>query len=181
MQQSSDEHILWEAEFAEEVRTFWLLNGMLILVLTLIFIPLIPIWWLIAHLITERYRAHMRCTLTNKSVKVAKGVLVRVEKTVPLDKITDIGLVQGPILRMLKLHTLSIETAGQSAAGSLIRLNGIKEVESFREAVLKQRDTVNTLLPEKPTPTGLMASDSTDALLAEIRDTLQRIEQRIGS
>lgn len=100
----------------------------------------------------------MECLLTEKALKVRKGVFVRVEKTIPLDKITDMGMVQGPVMRYFDLHKLTIETAGQSGSGALVSLTGIKDVKSFREAVLDQRDEIAS------------------ALLSEIRDSLLSIE-----
>ena len=182
MASKHEERILWEAEFTPKVKNYWLLNGALAFLFSIIGIPLIPLWFIFGNQITGRYLSHMRCTLTDKNIKVAKGMWVRVEKTVPLDKITDMGLVQGPIMRMYGLHALSIETAGQSSAGSLIKLSGIKDVEAFREAVLEQRDETAAHLGEKTgTPVLSQAtSPSTDALLLEIRDTLQRIEQKFN-
>ena len=183
MAEKKVEKIIWDAEFTPKVKTYWLLNGALVLFVSIIGIPLIPFWFIFGSKITGRYLNRMRCTLTEKNVRVSKGILVRVEKTVPLDKITDMGLVQGPIMRLYGLHALSLETAGQSSAGSLIKLEGIKDVETFREAVLSQRDTLAAKLTDgSPSSTALpaMSAGTTEALLAEIRDTLQRIEGKLG-
>ena len=177
------EEILWEAEFDPKVRTYWLLSGAGVLLITIVGIPLLPIWFAVGHSLTGRYLSHMKCVLTKKNLRVSKGMFVRVEKTVPLDKITDLGLVHGPLMRHFELQALSVETAGQSTQGALVKLLGIVNTEQFREAVLAQRDRVvasvsgadsaATALPQ-------VSSNSSDALLGEIRDTLQRIERRIG-
>ena len=172
-----EERIIWDAEFTPEVKTYWLMAGALGLFVSIIGIPLIPFWFIFGNKITGRYLSRMRCTLTDKNVRVAKGVWTRIEKTVPLDKITDMGLVQGPIMRFYGLHSLSLETAGQSSAGSLIKLEGIKNVESFREAVLEQRDQVVAKLNEPSSPKALVAERASDDVLLEVRDILRRIEQ----
>lgn len=175
--------VLWEAGFDPRVRTYWLLHGAMILTLTLIGIPLLPIWFLVGHHFTARYLSHMRCRLTPKTLEVAKGMFVRVEKTVPLDKITDVGLVHGPVMRHFGLQALSVETAGQSSAGALVKLIGIEDTEGFRAAVLAQRDKVAKSMESgaaQPAalPPGGQALDS--RVLVEIRDTLRRMESKMG-
>jgi putative membrane protein len=122
----------------------------------------------------------MECVLTNKALKVKKGMLVKIEKTIPLEKITDMGMAQGPIMRQFDLHTLTIETAGQSGQGALAALTGIVDAKEFREAVLNQRDAASVLPPSaapEAAAQGILASSS---LLAEIRDSLLRIEEEVG-
>jgi len=175
----STETVLAEATFNRKVRTYWLLTGSLFCVVTVIGIPFLPLWLLFGHYFTERYLKRMSCTLTDRSLKVTRGILVRQEKTVPLDKITDLGLIEGPIMRYLDLQAISVETAGQSVPGALIRLVGIDGAREFRDKVLRQRDAVvagaATALPE------VAASGSTNdaQVLVEIRDALLRIEERL--
>jgi putative membrane protein len=177
-----DKTILWEAEFNPKVRTYWLLSGALVLLATVVGIPLLPFWFLFGYPLTDRYLKHMRCVLTTGTLEVSKGMFVRVEKTVPLDKITDIGLVHGPIMRYYDLRALSVETAGQSSAGALVKLIGVVDTEAFRQAVLDQRDKVAAALaggeaaPAAPPATG--GGDQVE-LLTEIRDAIHRIEGRL--
>jgi putative membrane protein len=177
-----DKTILWEAEFNPRVRTYWLLSGALILLATVVGIPLLPFWFLFGYALTDRYLKHMRCVLTTGTLEVSKGMFVRVEKTVPLDKITDVGLVHGPVMRHYDLRALSVETAGQSSQGALIKLIGVVDTEAFREAVLNQRDKVVAALAggEAP-PAALPAVGPSDEveLLTEIRDAIHRIEGRL--
>ena len=173
---STNEEIIWQADFNEKVETYWLLNGAVALLVSIIGIPLVPFWFLLGRLVTRRYLSHMRCTLTTKSIHVAKGMFIRTEKTVPLDKITDLGLVQGPIMRYLGLQAITFETAGQSSAGALIRLTGVVDTENFRQAVLKQRDHIVELLSEGRQPTQALQAPTDAAVLGEIRDSLLRIE-----
>ena len=114
----TEERVLWEAEFNPRVTTYWLLNGALILTATIIGIPLLPLWFIFGWIVTGQYLKSHRCTLTNRSLKLSRGVFVKVEKTIPLDRITDLGLVQGPIMRLFDIEALSVETAGQSSQGA---------------------------------------------------------------
>jgi len=179
----SETRILKEAEFDPKVCTYWLLGGGLLLLITVVGIPLIPLWILIGLLITKKYLEHMSCTLTEKSLIVRKGLLNRIEKTVPLEKITDLALKQGPIMRAMDLHTLTIETAGSSGSaggGALVGLTGIVDVIKFRNQVLAQRD----LLEDRKSHSGAASAAATASdvtVLEEIRDTLQRIEQHVAN
>jgi putative membrane protein len=172
----SEETHIRRAEFNPEVCTYWLLSGALVLTCSIIGIPLLFLWFPFGRVFTKHYLARMDCVLTDKALKVGKGVLVRVEKTVPLEKITDLGMVQGPIMRHFGLHRLTIETAGQSGEGALVSLTGIIDAKSFREAVLNQRDAISAT--SSPSAPEAMRQEPFDAssLLAEIRDSLLRIE-----
>ncbi len=178
-----EERVIWEAEFNRKVRVYWLLSGTLILALTIVGIPLVPIWLAAGLFVTERYLRRMGCTLTDKSLHVRKGYFIRVEKSIPLDKITDVGLVQGPIMRYLDLETLSVETAGQSAQGALVKLIGIQNTRDFRDAVLRQRDEVVAAFAEGGAPApegGPVPVLPSSEILVDIRDAVQRIEKHLA-
>lgn len=180
----SEERILWDAEFNQRVTLYWLLSGAVVMAATIVGIVLLPIWFIVGGAITRRYLRTYRCTLTNRSLKVAKGLLVKVEKTVPLDRITDLGLVQGPIMRVFDIEALSVETAGQSSTGALVTLAGIKDGRKFRDAVLAQRDLVVGSEEDRQArvagqPDASNSSTNVE-LLSDIRDTLHRIEQKIA-
>jgi putative membrane protein len=179
----SQERVLWEAEFDPRVRTYWLLSGVFILAATVVGIPLIPVWYFIGLALTQRYLRRMRCTLSEKTLQVGKGIFNRVEKTVPLEKITDVGLAQGPVMRYLGLESLSVETAGQSSQGALLKLIGVVETRRFRDAVLKQRDKMMATSARETRPSPQVPSTAerpSDELLTEIRDTLHRIERQLA-
>ena len=172
----TEETILRDADFDPKVKTYWLLSGTITLLLTIVGIPLLLLWWPLGLYITQRYLSRMACTLTTRTLKVKKGMWVRVEKTIPLDKITDMALVQGPIMRHFGLHRLAVETAGQSGSGSLVSLIGIENAPDFRQAVLDQRDQLTeTNDTSKSGERSTDASGAGDAL-AELRDSALRIE-----
>ena len=173
------EIVLAEAAFNRKVRTYWLLSGAVICVVSIVGVLVLPVWLLLGHLFTERYLQHMSCVLTDRSLKVSRGILVRQEKTVPLDKITDLALIEGPIMRYLDLQALKVETAGASSPGALIKLVGIVDAREFRDTVLRQRDAVAAAGPSAPREPGSATSTSDNPLLMEIRDTLLRIEERL--
>lgn len=176
----SSETVIREASFDPKVKTYWLLSGAVVFVVTIIGIPFLLLWFPLGLIFTGRYLDRMSCTLTTKSLKVKKGVLVRVEKTIPLEKITDMALVQGPIMRAMDIDRLTVETAGQSGAGALVSLTGIVMAEEFREAVLAQRD-VMAEQGRRPEHSETPSTEPPSAELAELRDSVLRIEKLLES
>lgn len=169
-----EEKTIRVARFDERVCTYWLLSGVITMTFTVVLIPLIPIWFFLGSILTRRYLESMECVLTSRALKFKKGVFVRIEKTIPLEKITDMGMVQGPIMRQFGLSTLTIETAGQSGAGALLSMTGVIDAPGFRELVLEQRDRQAPDAPTDSTPT---ATTQDAPVLEEIRDSLLRIEK----
>lgn len=153
----------------------------------LVFIITIPIllvsvplsYWLFS----RRYE-RLRVTLHPKTMKIRQGVLMVSEKTIPLNKITDLAISHGPIMRAMGLKALRVETAGQSGAGgALAMVVGIIDTDGFRDTVLDQRDKVVEQLQGGDEDAGTrpaMAHDTGDATLMEIRDTLMRIEKALA-
>lgn len=176
----SEEHLIRHATFEPKVCSYWLLSGIIVLTVTIVGIPLLILWIPLGLFFTRRYLDRMECILTPKALKVKKGILVRVEKTIPLEKITDMGMVQGPIMRQFDLHTLTVETAGQSGAGALVALTGIVGAKEFREAVLFQRDLVCSSSSEANPQSAVATNSDTNVLLAEIRDSLLRLEEAVS-
>lgn len=180
-----EEATIKDAEFNDAVTTYWMLSGTLVCIFTFVGILFLPIWYFVGKWATRKYLASHKCTLTNRSLKVSKGIFTQIEKTVPLDRITDLGVVQGPIMRWFDIEALSVETAGQSGVGSLIRLTGIKDGRGFRDLVLKQRDKIvfdkgeSTASPIAASSATGMESESTLKLLTEIRDAIQSLDSTI--
>ncbi len=183
-----EEKILRVAQFTPKVQAYWMIGGTIVCIITIVGIVVLPVWLLFGSILTTKYRKSLSCVLTDRSLKFSKGVLTRVEKRIPLEKITDLGMVQGPIMRYLGLHSLSVETAGQTAGpAALLSLVGIVDAVDFRNAVLEQRDRLmfepgsgrvgngDAPAAQSPASSGT-GSPETAALLADIRDTLGRIE-----
>ena len=140
---------------------------------------MLPFWFLLGNYFTERYLQHMSCVLTDRSLKVGRGMFVRLEKTVPLDMITDLALIEGPIMRYFGLQAVKVETAGGSTPGALIKLVGIVEAREFRDTVLRQRDAIASAAFPVSTEAASVVAGQDDTVLREIHDTLLRIEQKL--
>lgn len=172
----SNEKIIRKATFNPKVCNYWILSFSIVLICIVVGIPFLLLWIPLSLYFTKRYLERMECILTERDLKVNKGLFVRTEKTIPLEKITDLGMVQGPIMRHYGIHRLTVETAGQSLEGSLVSLTGINNVEDFREAVLNQRDKIQTSSSPAAATAAEPAKDD-GQLLKEISATLIRIEE----
>ncbi|UYV13236.1 MAG: PH domain-containing protein [Phycisphaera sp.] len=178
--------ILREASFDPKLPTYLLLQGTIIFVVLIVTIPLAVVYFLVGRFFIDKYVARMSCTLTERTLEIRKGLINRVESTIPLEKITDLQMIQGPIMRAMGLHGFKVETAGQSSGpgGHLVSLIGIVDAPAFREAVLDQRDAQAegrgragkagdvAAVPE-------LAGEGVVGLLTEIRNTLHRVEKSL--
>jgi putative membrane protein len=107
-------------------------------------IPIAPFAYLLARWHQKRYYDRLHVVLTRRDLVVRSGVWNRQEKSVPLEKITDVALLEGPIMRIYGVKGLRVETAGQVSAGfGLVNLIGVENPEAFRDAILDQRDRVS--------------------------------------
>ena len=171
--------VLLDARFDRRVISYLRLLTTGFLFITLAGILLIP-FWLIFSLwyLPELYR-RQSARLTARAVEIRKGVFFRKEATIPLNRITDVRLHDGPLMRFFGLRGLRVETAGQSGqnAGSEGDLVGVVEAAELRDAILRQREMA--LGGEAASaPAQAAGSDETTELLAEIRDILTRIERQ---
>jgi len=168
--------VVAKGEFSPKLRIYMLAYWTLTLVCSVIGIVLLPIWLVVGPIWIRRYHASLRCDLTERNVVISKGLVFRKELTIPLDKIQDISIREGPLLTAFGLLQLRIETAGQSNTGtgkSDADLMGLIDARALRDRILAARDGLTASVP-------LSADASPDRQLAiEIRDTLLRIEAAI--
>jgi len=171
------ENVVQSAKFNKVLITYMFLIVLWWSLVSLVGIVIIPFWLFVGWYFCRRYYNSLECTLTTKTVEIKKGVLFHVEKTIPLDRIQDLTLRDGPLLRALKLCMVEIETAGQSnPQGSDAKIIGIDNAKEFRDRVLQQRDLVRE--DQKATEEAVPA-DSRHVLF-EIRDALLKIEEHLG-
>ena len=145
-------------------------------------ILLIPFWWMFSFWYGAEYMRRISARLTTNALEVRKGVFFRKESTIPLNRITDLRLHDGPLMRHYGLRGLKVETAGSgggdfsSSEGDLI---GVIDAEGFRNAVLEQRQRIIEAETGR-VPAVTAASASGNDTLVEIRDILARIESHLA-
>lgn len=173
--------IIKQANFNTNIKTYILLVVAFFLLISIIGIPILIIWLLgLGQYISKRYYENIACKLTHRHLEFKKGVLFKVEKTIPLENIQDLTFIQNPILNLLDLKILKIETAGHSnPRGSDMKLIGIIDAAAFKEAVLDQREK----LQNQSRINSSSKSDSfekTNQLLEDIREILKDIQRTNG-
>lgn len=177
--------VLAEAEIMPEVVRYHLWGVAITMTVTVVGILLLPIGLPLANFLLKRYYERLEVVLTRRDLKVRRGILNVEQKSIPLEKITDLAVYQGPLMRLFDLKGIRVETAGQSAQGALVSVVGIADVDTFRDTVLNQRDRVSDWDETENKGSGQgRTTDSTaagdHAILGEIRDSLKRIEQHLA-
>ncbi|MFT5081725.1 MAG: putative membrane protein [Planctomycetota bacterium] len=177
--------ILLAASFDPRLKRYFMLQALFVQLVTFFGIILIPFWaFLIGPTVHRRQYEALECELTDRSLNFRQGFLFRVQKNVPLDKITDLALNEGPILRYLGLCSLTIETAGGGAGTAMgqAALVGIMGPVEFRNAVIRQRDLVVSGQGRAPAAAEATPQEAASGqVLEDIRDSLGRIEKMMAS
>lgn len=168
------------AEFNPLIRPYLVFTIALSLAVSIIGLPLALIWvcgvgqWWARH-----YFQKLECELDGKTLRYRKGILVQVERTIPLENIQDVTFIEGPILRHFQLSTLKFETAGHSAGqANDMKLTGIINAHEFRRKILEARDALKHRTYQSHQTTALAAQNNA-ALTAGQSAALQGIEQRL--
>ena len=83
---------------------------------------------------------NLRYRLDGSTLRVDGGVFFLFRKSIPLERITDVALVQGPLLRFCDIWAMQIQTAGSSQCEAT--LIGVRDSESVRDLILSRRQSV---------------------------------------
>ncbi len=180
----SDPKVLREASFDPKVKTYYMISTILLCVVTVVGIPLLLIVIPFGFALIQKWLDNVGCTLTTRTLEIRKGIFSKIESTIPLEKITDLQLYQGPVMRFLGIEGFRVETAGQSSTpgGSLVNMIGIVDTRGFREAVLAQRDrrADGEHAPSAGQPQQALRPAGEEAeLLREAVSLLRKIERKL--
>ena len=179
-------HTIAEAAFDPRLASYFRWIGIGFACITVVGILLIPFVWAFSFWYGPEYLRRVSARLTAQALEVQVGVFFRKEATIPLNRITDVRLHDGPLMRHYRLRGLKVETAGSAGqnAGSEGNLIGVVDAAAFRDAILAQRQQVLEAgegRPVMPAPAAQSAPAPADAAtLTEIRDILARIEQHLA-
>ena len=168
-----------EAEFTPQIRKYIFAYVALILFISFIGVPLLIIWCFgVGQKISKRYYENLKCQLTDRHLEFSKGVLFKVEKTIPLENIQDLTFIQNPILNYFGLKILKIETAGSSnAQGADMKLVGIVDSEAFKKRVLAQREIIKSPIAN-PISSNVNNDTINTELLRDIKNLLIDIKNK---
>ena len=82
----------------------------------------------------------LRYWLDGGTLRVDLGVFVLKRKAIPLDRVTDVILTQGPLMRRYGIWGPQIQTAGTGQATPEATLYGLTDPEAIRDQLLAARD-----------------------------------------
>jgi len=77
---------------------------------------------------------NLRYRLEGSTLRADGGVFFLFRKSIPLEQITDVALVQGPLLRYFNIWAMRIQTAGSAQCEAV--LYGVRNPEEIRELIL---------------------------------------------
>jgi membrane protein YdbS with pleckstrin-like domain len=122
---------------------------------------------------TKLYYESMWYELHEDEMRWKRGVIFRRTGIVPYNRITNLDIRQGPVMRKLDISTISIQTAGYSgqAQAAEIRIEAIVHAEELRELI---RSMVRTSVGGDGTGTGGRAP-SVKTTETQILDELKAI------
>ena len=83
---------------------------------------------------------NLRYRLEDSTLRADGGVFFLFRKSIPLERITDVALVQGPLLRFFDIWAMRIQTAGSAQCEAT--LWGVREPDKMRALILAQRQGV---------------------------------------
>ena len=162
-------HIM-AVEFDRKIIVYWWIMANLGLLVTVVGIIAMIVWIPFGWIVHKKQFEHMSGALTDRSINMRMGWLFKKQQNIPLDKLTDVSIHEGPILNAFGVVRMQFETAG---AAPFI-LTGVKNSDQFRDLVLQQRDSLVST-PQQSAP-----SDDSNDVLVEIRDILQQINTNLS-
>ena len=163
-------HIM-AVEFDRKIIVYWWIMANLGLLATVVGIIAMIVWIPFGWIVHKKQFEHMSGALTDRSINMRMGWLFKKQQNIPLDKLTDVSIHEGPILNAFGVVRMQFETAG---AAPFI-LTGVKNSDQFRDLVLQQRDSLISA-PQQSAP-----SDDSNDVLVEIRDILQQINTNLSN
>ncbi len=171
-----------KVSFNPLIRPYLVMTIGFTLLISIIGIPLAIIWFLgVGQWWARHYFDKLECELGEKSLRYRKGILVQVEKTIPLENIQDVTFIEGPILKRFQLSTLKFETAGQSQGqANAMQLTGIIDAHDFRQQIMQRREALRHPLSSASASQATSAATSRDeqtVILKEIQARLEEIAQ----
>lgn len=78
--------------------------------------------------------------LDGGTLRVDQGVFFLKRKAIPLDRVTDVVLAQGPLMKFCGIWELRVQTAGTGQSVPEATLYGIADPEAVRDMLMMARD-----------------------------------------
>ncbi|MES2836440.1 MAG: PH domain-containing protein [Bacteroidota bacterium] len=143
MQQNSPS--IHKAVFSPKFKKYIFLIVLFYLFASVIGIVLVPIWLLgLGQWLSKLFFKTLKCELSEKNLYFSKGIILHIEKTIPLENIQDLSFIGGPILRSMGLTFIKVETAGGGGShhNNIMSIPAVENAEAFKNMILAQREIV---------------------------------------
>jgi len=102
------------------------------------------VWWVyysrFGKWLIEQQVEALNYRIEGRTLHVDCGVFYLRRKIIPLDRVTDFTLVQGPLMRMQGIWALQVQTAGVGTPMPEATLFAIENPEQVRDELLRRRD-----------------------------------------
>jgi membrane protein YdbS with pleckstrin-like domain len=148
--------------------------SLVILISTVVIYILLWIW-------VGMYYDSMSYELREDEINWKRGVWFRTTGIVPYNRIVNLDLRQGPLMRFLGISTLAIQTAGYSGqAVPEIKIEGIEHAEELRELIrshvrgCSSHDDGTGSAKPSSTPSGISIHQQMLSELQQIRSLLEQ-------
>jgi putative membrane protein len=140
----SETTIIREATFNPKFKKYIFFIVLFYLFVSGIGIVVIPFWICgLGQWLSNKYFHTLSCKLTNKQLLFSKGMVFKIEKTIPLENIQDLSFFGGPFLRGLGLTFIRVETAGGGQGNQhMMSIPGVDHAEELKVMILAQREMV---------------------------------------
>ncbi|MGZ3884682.1 MAG: PH domain-containing protein [Bacteroidia bacterium] len=178
-----DNPVIQDATFNPKVKTYIFLVVLFYLVVSIIGWIVVPFWLLgLGKWLSDKFFNTLKCRLTSRHLNFSKGLILHIEKTIPLENIQDLSFIGGPVLKWFGLTLIRIETAGGGQhSHNQMSMIGINNAEEFKLLILNQREK---LIREKSLGHSLVQGSEAglnEKLLTEIKNELVEIKKTLQS
>lgn len=180
-----ENQIIRQATFNPKVKTYIFIVVIFYLIISFIGLVLLPFWLFgLGQWISNKFFNTLKCELSHKHLKFSKGMILHIEKTIPLENIQDLSFIGGPVLRAFGLTMIKVETAGGGGAhqSNMMSMIGINDAEEFKNLILLQREKI---IREKnqgfSAPSTINMTNTSDKILTDIKNELSEIKQILKS
>jgi len=137
--------------------------------------------WVLAPGLLYLWILNLKYLIDDERLVIYKGIITKKNVSIPYSAVTDFTLSRSLYERWLKIGTLMIQTAGQSAqaGGYEGKLEGLIEFESLHaELRTKIKDYRGTLQKEKGPAPDIQSNDA--EVLQSILEEVKRIGRKLG-
>jgi len=92
--------------------------------------------------LVNKQASALKYWIQDSTLRIDEGILFRKRKSIPLDRITDVVLIQGPVMRLLGIWALHVQTAGSNQQGPEGVLQGVLDPEAVRDSIMEARNQI---------------------------------------